>query len=1016
MLLIASCVVGNCIKGAVATNRVQYAVDGGNIYFDTSTGSIVDCDRESITNAEIPSAISGVSVESIGHNAFAGCSNLTRVVIPESVTSIGDWAFSRSGLTSVVFPNSVNSTGNFAFQECANLSNVVIPYGITNIGKQSFSNCKSLTDIMIPNSVESMDRGAFCGCTNLKNITLSNQIAIIDEIAFLGCSELKHIEIPHGVTSILWNAFSDCSNLETIIIPNSVNYIQGSAFYGCAALSDVYYSGTEEEWNKIEIGNNYYLTSANIHFSVIPNSDNPSQPSLSSGIYFPSGNNYTISSTGMVGINAYIPKIAGAEEPTVTWTVDNKAVEIVGYSPLPLSDTNRLKYVSVQARTLEGTSVITVSTSDGRNASCTVTVSKGTAEPVQSKPKLYALVVSGAQGDKKVGADYDAGIIYDRLCNLQSSYFAVEKKNIHAFAFDAHTKPIDEKTFKDELKFCFSSANKDDIIIFYYSGHAYGNDNYPSKTLGGITFEMQGDIATKFMRFEHICECLGEYKSSNIIILLDCCYAGHMVDDIGSGAFNRDCGIDENRFTIITACKGDQENKPLSIHNAVSPLDWYNTSRFAYGIGAGIGWQDGILHGDTDGDSIVTIGELYEYVKPFVSSKMMPGMADRIFWPMDPQIYPDSNTDERWNFPLFEYHTTQQSANDSLTSAASSTIENVNAAVDTLKESNKTQLTNAIQASPDAQNNLSRVENTYSAANHITVNAPVSSVSAIASSAVKIIGAALNGQTGDTLSLSVDTTAQTPAYDPAVYQNPSWFDMTLTASNSGENLGLKDLDIPVSVTLPIPQGRDASKQYVLHYREDGVVEELTPEIDSTARTARIVITGFSTFAFVEKANEDENSVITVSLNPNGGTAEYLRIPAYVSQEYGALPVPVQPGYRFMGWYTGLESGVKVDPATVVAARNDHTLYARWSAVSLCDLTVADDGATSVNVELGGADAFLYIAAYNSDGRFLDVAICEIDSPGMYALKVDRSNAKSVSAYLLDSELRPLCASEKVDFA
>ncbi len=100
------------------------------------------------------------------------------VVIPDGVTSIGDWAFSRcEGLTSVTMPDSVTSIEDHAFCECTSLTSIVIPNGVTTIGDYMFHSCKSLTSIMIPKRVINIVEAAFWGCESLTNI----KIAISDE-------------------------------------------------------------------------------------------------------------------------------------------------------------------------------------------------------------------------------------------------------------------------------------------------------------------------------------------------------------------------------------------------------------------------------------------------------------------------------------------------------------------------------------------------------------------------------------------------------------------------------------------------------------------------------------------------------------------------------------------------------------------------------------------------------------------------------------------------------------------
>ena len=114
------------------------------------------------------------SVTSIGDYAFANCRSLTSITIPNSVTSIGDYAFSWcSGLTSITIPNSVTSIGDYAFANCRSLTSITIPNSVTNIGDWAFYECDKLTSITIPNSVTNIGRYAFCYCQNLSDIYCS---------------------------------------------------------------------------------------------------------------------------------------------------------------------------------------------------------------------------------------------------------------------------------------------------------------------------------------------------------------------------------------------------------------------------------------------------------------------------------------------------------------------------------------------------------------------------------------------------------------------------------------------------------------------------------------------------------------------------------------------------------------------------------------------------------------------------------------------------------------------------
>ena len=216
-----------------------------------------------LTRLELPERITG-----IGRAAFSGCASLTRAVIPEGITGIAEDTFRNcANLESVAIPKTVTGIGDSAFLGCSRLTGVVIPEGVTRIEDYAFMDCASLMDIVIPGSVTSLGSEAFMDCSGLKSVVIPGSLERIEKGAFYGCA-LTSLEIPEGVVSIGDCAFLNNEQLTSVRIPRSVTAIGEDAFH-CIRLKTVYYGGSKADWNRIQMGDNFYLRYANLVCDIV---------------------------------------------------------------------------------------------------------------------------------------------------------------------------------------------------------------------------------------------------------------------------------------------------------------------------------------------------------------------------------------------------------------------------------------------------------------------------------------------------------------------------------------------------------------------------------------------------------------------------------------------------------------------------------------------------------------------------------------------------------------------------
>ena len=291
-----------------------------------SDSAFLNC--ESLTDVTLPDGLSRIagrtfqgckslekitlpsSLTEIGYNAFSNCKNLKDIEIPNKTTKIGEYAFYNcSNLNKLEIPNSVKTVGNWAFDNCKKLKIVKLSDSLSEISQSAFAFCSSLEEIVIPSSVKSIKAYAFEKCTNLTNVTLSKNVNSIGYAAFSNCENLNCINydgtienwmnisfdnyssypnyyckkilfngkpmtkvvLSGNITEVKDYTFCNFTDLKQVVISKSTVRIGRNAFDNCDMLNDVYYVGTESEWNSISVGAyNDNLLNATKHYNFVP--------------------------------------------------------------------------------------------------------------------------------------------------------------------------------------------------------------------------------------------------------------------------------------------------------------------------------------------------------------------------------------------------------------------------------------------------------------------------------------------------------------------------------------------------------------------------------------------------------------------------------------------------------------------------------------------------------------------------------------------------------------------------
>ena len=198
-------------------------------------------------SGDLTSVIIPSSVTSIGDNAFYWCDSLTSVTIGNGVTSIGDNAFYNcNSLTSVTIGSCVTSIGEWAFYGCDSLASIVIPAGVTSIGENAFYFSRSLVSVTIEGTKVELGKNAFASCSELTEIafTGTGELALtLGERAFYRCTSLENFSVKANTIALGANLFSDCTSLTSVTIEGNSVTVGDGVFNNCEKIDTVILKG-----------------------------------------------------------------------------------------------------------------------------------------------------------------------------------------------------------------------------------------------------------------------------------------------------------------------------------------------------------------------------------------------------------------------------------------------------------------------------------------------------------------------------------------------------------------------------------------------------------------------------------------------------------------------------------------------------------------------------------------------------------------------------------------------------
>lgn len=236
----------------VMANAYDFEVDG--IYYGLKTSDMsayvtYNSSDPYTGNITVPETVTyntkQLTVTAIGESAFKQCGDLISVSLPSSIKSIGNSAFSSSGIVTITIPEGITAINQYTFSGCKSLKKVVLPNSIEKIDESAFES-SSIEEINFPEGLKSIETWAFLWCDSLKEIILPNSLTDLGSGVFCGCTSVKRITIGSGLNKLGSEVFRQCISVSSLRIPSNIKYMNNDCLKWCSGMDSLIFDNGDQ--------------------------------------------------------------------------------------------------------------------------------------------------------------------------------------------------------------------------------------------------------------------------------------------------------------------------------------------------------------------------------------------------------------------------------------------------------------------------------------------------------------------------------------------------------------------------------------------------------------------------------------------------------------------------------------------------------------------------------------------------------------------------------------------------